>query len=228
VAHNTELAVDNAKQTADNAQQGRRQMNKTTSEIECLVRNLEDSAATVEILERESQQISTVMDVIQGIAEQTNLLALNAAIEAARAGEQGRGFAVVADEVRSLATRTKESTAQITRIIEDSQHRTFTIVKQIDQCREQGALSAKSVGLVGEHLLKIIEGIDGVTAMSQQIATTVNHHDQASVKMCQTMAAIKDIADEANHYAEQEHNVCCLVNRQTEDLNLLLKRFLIS
>ncbi|MGS0730615.1 methyl-accepting chemotaxis protein, partial [Shewanella sp. 0m-11] len=121
VAKNANDAADAAAQTDGQSQAGLAVVNSTVEAIESLAVGIERASQVVKDLEHDSHQIGSILDVIKGIAEQTNLLALNAAIEAARAGEQGRGFAVVADEVRTLASRTQESTEEIQAMIEKLQ-----------------------------------------------------------------------------------------------------------
>ncbi|MGY0565664.1 MAG: methyl-accepting chemotaxis protein, partial [Paraglaciecola chathamensis] len=121
VAHKASESSSITQDTSSLASEGMRKVNSSSALIQTLAENMRESTTKTEMLEKHSQSIDTVIQVIKGIAEQTNLLALNAAIEAARAGEQGRGFAVVADEVRTLAQRTQVSTGQITEIIEKLQ-----------------------------------------------------------------------------------------------------------
>ncbi|HCE50246.1 MAG TPA: methyl-accepting chemotaxis protein, partial [Shewanella baltica] len=155
IAKTTELAASKAGQTHDNAQSGQLEVEQTIHKIQSLAEQLNSSAAVVNELERDSETIGSVLDVIRGIAEQTNLLALNAAIEAARAGEQGRGFAVVADEVRNLAMRTQSSTQEIANIIQTLQTRTRSIVQLMESSQKQGVESAEQAASAGA-LLKLI------------------------------------------------------------------------
>ena len=141
ISHNTEAAAQKAESTNNNAQQGRNEVDATIKHIMVLSDSLAGASDVVSQLEKDGETIGSVLDVIRGIAEQTNLLALNAAIEAARAGEQGRGFAVVADEVRSLAQRTQDSTQEIESIISTLQQRTREVVNIMEQCRVQGSES---------------------------------------------------------------------------------------
>ena len=225
VAGNTAQAADSARQTTDSARQGRQRVDHTISEITSLSSTLAESADAVQLLEQESQQVGTVLDVIRGIAEQTNLLALNAAIEAARAGEQGRGFAVVADEVRNLAMRTQESTSEISTIIDGLQQRTHNIVELINQCREQGDASAQSAGQAGDQLVEITREMEQIMAMSEQIAAAVEEQSSVANTMSQNMVVISDVADEASRHAEENSSSCRQVNNQTVKLTGVVSQF---
>ena len=134
IASNTNDAANKAEQTNQNASKGKQDVDATIKQISLLSNKLSESESVINLLAEDSVTIGSVLDVIRGIAEQTNLLALNAAIEAARAGEQGRGFAVVADEVRTLASRTQESTKEIENIISSLQSRTTNIVSLMTEC----------------------------------------------------------------------------------------------
>lgn len=228
VAGNSEEAANSAKRTTNNAADGRQQVDLTIDKINQLLNSLEDSATIVKHLEQESNQVGQVLEVIHGIAEQTNLLALNAAIEAARAGEQGRGFAVVADEVRGLAIRTQESTAQITDILKGLQQRTSHIVDQIENCANQGRISAESVGLAGEKLMQITQEIEQVTMMSEQIAAAVSQQTEAASAMSNNMEVIGEIADVSKGNVDQNKDVCGLANSQAIHLNEVVGRFKVS
>ena len=167
----TEVA-SNATQTATAANEANTEANTgskvvltAVSSIQDLASKLEDSARIIHQLEEGSIQIGTILDVIRGIAEQTNLLALNAAIEAARAGEQGRGFAVVADEVRTLASRTQESTQEIQAMIEKLQTYSKEAVVSMEQSQEQAKESVEQAELAGQSLNTITASIATINDM---------------------------------------------------------------
>ena len=143
VANNTQITSQAASDVTREAIQGRQAMEQTVEQIQQLADEVEKAAEVVGGLEKNSQEIGAVLDVIKGIAEQTNLLALNAAIEAARAGEQGRGFAVVADEVRTLASRTQQSTEEINKMIEKLQVGSRQAVTAMGQSREKTQQAVK-------------------------------------------------------------------------------------
>ncbi|MFT2092289.1 methyl-accepting chemotaxis protein [Paraglaciecola sp. 2405UD69-4] len=161
------------------ASDGQEVVNHTVQSIQELAANVDDSAEVISKLEADSNQVGVVLDVIKGIAEQTNLLALNAAIEAARAGEQGRGFAVVADEVRTLASRTQQSTEQIQSTIEQLQDAARSAVSAMAKGTERASTSVETANKAGTSLTAITETINRITSMNDQIAHSTG--DQQSV-----------------------------------------------
>ncbi len=201
ISGNTEQAASRAQATNENAAQGRQEVDSTVLRIAQLSDSLGGASDVVGQLEKDADTIGSVLDVIRGIAEQTNLLALNAAIEAARAGEQGRGFAVVADEVRSLAQRTQDSTQEIENIISALQQRTQEVVTIMQRCREQGGESADQASRAGDLLSSITQEIETIMEMSTQIAVAIEQQSQVASEVNQNVVRIRDIAEQASSHA---------------------------
>ena len=177
------LAAEAANHSNLIAKQGQHTVSSTVQNIELLALNLQQASATIAQLEQDSNQVGAVLEVIKGIAEQTNLLALNAAIEAARAGEQGRGFAVVADEVRTLASRTQKSTEQIQRTIEQLQSAAREAVQKMKLSSEQADLSVQSANQAGLSLQEITGSIAQICAMNQEIAAATDEQQHLTKTM---------------------------------------------
>lgn len=218
VANNTTLAVEKAEQNAMAANDGQEVVNIAVRDINELSQQLVDSSEVINNLAEDSQNIGSVLDVIRSIAEQTNLLALNAAIEAARAGEQGRGFAVVADEVRSLAMRTQESTSEIAAIIESLQNRTETIVTVMQSCREKGDDAATQAAQAGERLHSINAGMTEILDMSTQISTAAEEQTSVMASVSESIVSIRDIASRANNLTEENVDMSASIAEQAANL----------
>ncbi|KMT64471.1 methyl-accepting chemotaxis protein [Catenovulum maritimum] len=198
----------------------------TSKEImETLTGELDTATLLVEQLNTESNAIGDVINVIQGIAEQTNLLALNAAIEAARAGEQGRGFAVVADEVRSLASRTQESTGHIKHQIEALQKGTHTVTSNMEQLKAQGI---KAVDVVVESLgafSVLHQELDDIAKMSTQIATAAEEQTVVSDDINKQIHEIKEDSEEMSHHVQQTQMASQELNETSEVLDSYIDEF---
>jgi len=160
-----------------------------------LVAEVDSAAAVITKLEDDSSSIGMVLDVIKGIAEQTNLLALNAAIEAARAGEQGRGFAVVADEVRTLASRTQESTNEIQSMIEKLQSGTRDAVKVMLHAKELGEDGSSQTEASAEALAEISGSVKTISDMTTQIASAAEEQTAVAEEMSRNIVSISEVAD---------------------------------
>ena len=194
------LAAEAANHSNQIAKQGQQTVFSTVQNIEQLAQNLQQASATIAQLEQDSNQVGAVLEVIKGIAEQTNLLALNAAIEAARAGEQGRGFAVVADEVRTLASRTQKSTEQIQRTIEQLQSAAREAVQKMKLSSEQADLSVQSANQAGLSLQEITGSIAQICAMNQEIASATDEQQHLTKTM---LSYIRDIT---THTTQSQQN----------------------
>jgi len=225
ISHNTEAAAKKAESTNLNAQQGRSEVESTVNHINQLSNSLGDASAVVSQLEKDGETIGSVLDVIRGIAEQTNLLALNAAIEAARAGEQGRGFAVVADEVRSLAQRTQESTKEIESIISTLQGRTQEVVSIMQRCRTQGGESAAQATRAGELLGSITEDVQTIMEMSTHIAAAIDEQSQVASEVNKNVVRIRDIAEDASTHATTNAQTSEEVSEQARVLHQAIDKF---
>lgn len=180
VAKSAQQAADSAVTAHQHSDDSIEVVTNSSNEMHALLALLDETNSNALQLEKDSIEIGSVLDVIRSIAEQTNLLALNAAIEAARAGEQGRGFAVVADEVRTLATRTQASTNEIEEIIANLQSRANTVSKALTQTREQSANTAEHANQVANTLADIGEHISTIKALNQHIAEASEQQNAAA------------------------------------------------
>ncbi|MEW5682401.1 MAG: HAMP domain-containing methyl-accepting chemotaxis protein [Pseudomonadota bacterium] len=193
-----------ATQSNDAAAQGQQTVISTVENIQQLAGNVQEASDVITQLEEDANQVGTVLSVIKGIAEQTNLLALNAAIEAARAGEQGRGFAVVADEVRTLASRTQKSTEEIQRTIEQLQNAARLAVQKMQHSTAQAGNSVQSANQAGDALQLITRSIAQIRLMNQQIADATD--DQQ--KMANSIVHhVDEIFTNTEHSAESAGNI---------------------
>ncbi len=172
VSQDIATTADEARETDQLAKRGFRQFEDTLESIALLTRKTGEIAGVIDRLQADSSAIDGVMEVIRGIAEQTNLLALNAAIEAARAGEQGRGFAVVAEEVRTLASRTQESTREIQEMIERLQEAAGQAVQSIESGKVEVETSSRRARQAGESLTQILASVDRISQRCGRIATS--------------------------------------------------------
>ncbi|MEZ9626849.1 methyl-accepting chemotaxis protein [Aliivibrio fischeri] len=225
VANNTETASTSALEASEEAKQGNQDVQSNIEQIQIVSRDIEQAGELVEELERESNNISVVVEVIRGIADQTNLLALNAAIEAARAGEQGRGFAVVADEVRSLAGRTQSSTSEIVEIIEKLQASAAHAKSATDQscskirvCVEQSVQTGNSIQMIEETMMK-------VTDTSIQIASACSQQDSVTEELGRNIQSMSLSASEVALGAEQTAQSSVELAQLASTLQQSLSRF---
>jgi len=196
VASNANLAADSAQHADNNARLGQTVVKETITSINELAIEIETGANVIHELEKDAEAIGSVLDVIRGIAGQTNLLALNAAIEAARAGEQGRGFAVVADEVRTLASRTQESTTEIQDMIDSLQSQAIAAVQSITQGQEKTETSVTNASNAGDALNAIAESVATITNMNAQIASASKEQGIVAEEINQNVVNISQVANE--------------------------------
>ncbi|PFG58438.1 methyl-accepting chemotaxis protein [Vibrio sp. ES.051] len=225
ISESTSVAVEGVHQAANNAEQGRHVVEATVTNISQLTSILSNSQQSIGSLNQHVEKIGGAVNIIQGIAEQTNLLALNAAIEAARAGEQGRGFAVVADEVRALASRTHQSTEEITRVVTDIQSQMSTVVSDIDQCNDQGQQTLNASEQLDTSLQQIITDMQAIQGNSERIASAI---EEQGIVMNQVNGSITDlnVISENNMQSAQEclHEVNS-VSAQAHDMDKAVAEF---
>ncbi|QBL10109.1 methyl-accepting chemotaxis protein [Rheinheimera sp. D18] len=197
-------AAKAANQSSDAAELGQKTVTATVKNIQLLAGNVQEASDVIVQLEKDANQVGTVLSVIKGIAEQTNLLALNAAIEAARAGEQGRGFAVVADEVRTLASRTQKSTEEIQRTIEQLQSAARLAVQKMQQSTNQAGNSVESANEAGNALQLITQSITQIRLMNQQIVDATDEQQKMTNNIVQH---VDDIFTNTEHSSESANYI---------------------
>lgn len=227
VATNAAGAADAAQQADQNAQRGLQVMDETISSINALSAEVDRVAGAMNQLEQDTASVGAVLDVIKGIAEQTNLLALNAAIEAARAGEQGRGFAVVADEVRALAQRTQESTEEIQQIIETVQNGAAQAVKAMESSQEQTRNTVELATNAGGSIQEITGSVTSIRDMNTQIATAAEQQSFAADEIRKNVESMAGLAKNAHTSAKESTAVANRLDEASNDLGHLVERFKI-
>lgn len=225
VARNASAASEAANRSNSAALAGRARVDETVKAISLMVANVEDASTEVQGLAVMATDISKVLDVIRAIAEQTNLLALNAAIEAARAGEAGRGFAVVADEVRALAHRTQQSTSEIEQMISSIQKGTGAAVSAMTQTNTQAQKTLDTAQGAGAALVEITESIDNITERNVLIATASEEQAQVAREVDRSLVSIRDLSNQASNGASQTAVATSELTKLAVELNRLVKQF---
>ncbi len=225
VASNAANTAHTTNEANQQAKAGSAQVSTTIETINQLAKEVTQSAAIISKLEQESEGISRVVEVISNIAEQTNLLALNAAIEAARAGEQGRGFAVVADEVRTLATRTHDATQEIQSMVENLQNESRGAVKAMDQSRERAESSVTDAAHAGEVLEQITAAVATIFQMNEQIATAATEQSAVASEMSESVVRISDVTHETAQTSTEVAETSDKLAALAQELKLLVDQF---
>ncbi|WP_371927870.1 methyl-accepting chemotaxis protein [Pseudomonas sp. SJZ080] len=225
VAKNAEQAAGEVRDADERARLGQSSIDNCSRQIEQLSGTIEQAVAVIQTLSQESTQIGRVLEVIRAIAEQTNLLALNAAIEAARAGEQGRGFAVVADEVRMLAQRTQLSTTEIQGMIETLQRNSDAAVKVIDESRQGSQLTIEQANLASRSLDQIGHSLRNLTGLNASIASATSQQSQAVEDINRNVTQATGLAQENAQAGERTSAASQNLRQLAGQLNRLLGQF---
>lgn len=230
-----QLVVEHASEATDSAARadqatvhGKQVVTQSIGAIEGLASEVDSANGVIEKLAADSGQIGAVLEVIRGIAEQTNLLALNAAIEAARAGEQGRGFAVVADEVRTLASRTRESTQEIQQMIERFQAGTRNAAQVMKAVRDRAQGSVQHVAKVAEVLNDIAGSVDTIKSLNVRIADAARDQDSFVDSINNNVGAINRVATQVAEGSQRTTRQTASLGSLTDELGSLVRPFRMS
>jgi methyl-accepting chemotaxis protein len=225
IAQNCMMAVEGAQSASEAAVAGSGVVSSTIAGMEQIADRVRSSAQTVTSLGQRSEQIGAIAGTIEDIADQTNLLALNAAIEAARAGEQGRGFAVVADEVRALAERTTRATREIGEMIKAIQTETRTAVQQMELGVKEVEQGTEDASHSGEALQEILSRINDVTMQINQIATAAEEQTATTNEITNNIHSMTTITQETAHGANETASAAGNLSGLAEELERLVARF---
>ena len=225
IAQNCLMAAEGAQRASKSAQSGAAVVEYTVKVMGQIAEKVQESAKTVESLGARSDQIGAIIGTIEDIADQTNLLALNAAIEAARAGEQGRGFAVVADEVRALAERTSRATREISEMIKAIQNETKGAVTAMEQGVNQVENGTIEAAKSGEALQDILQQINDVAMQVNQIATAAEEQTATTSEISSNMMQITEVVQQTSHGAQESATAATQLNGNAEELQRLVRQF---
>ena len=225
VARNTSSAADSAKSADQCAVDGQKIVTTMARGVEALAEEIETSSNAINLLKEDSVSVGAVLDVIRGIAEQTNLLALNAAIEAARAGEQGRGFAVVADEVRTLAQRTQESTQEIREVIERLQGGADTAVERMTGSSRKVGENVDAANNAGAALANITEAVKQIVDLNVQIASAAEEQTTVTEEINRNMVNISEQTDITAESAQSLATAAQELRNLSDNLHQTVGRF---
>jgi len=225
IAQNCSMAAESSRQSSDSASHGGAVVQKTIAGMVKIAERVKHSAQTVESLGARSEQIGQIIGTIEDIADQTNLLALNAAIEAARAGEQGRGFAVVADEVRALAERTSRATREIGEMIKGIQSETKNAVRVMEEGVDEVEKGAMSSQQSGEALDMILQQIGEVTMQINQIATAAEEQTATTSEITMNVQQVTDVVHQTARGANETAAAAAQLSSNAEMLQELVRKF---
>ncbi|MGY1917511.1 methyl-accepting chemotaxis protein [Pseudomonas tolaasii] len=225
VAKGAEHAASEVRQAEDQASQGQQSIKASLHQIDQLSETIEQAVVVIQGLDQESSHIGRVLEVIRAIAEQTNLLALNAAIEAARAGEQGRGFAVVADEVRLLAQRTQTSTAEIQIMIEHLQSNSQAAVKIINASSVASQKTVEQARQAGQSLNQITSSLRNISGLNAAIASATLQQSHVVDEINQNVTKAATLAHDGAMLADRSNEASHHLGHLAGNLNRLLGRF---
>ncbi|WP_443218213.1 methyl-accepting chemotaxis protein [Pseudomonas sp. Gutcm_11s] len=225
VARNAEQASHAANDADRQAKEGETAVNDAVQQMDRLAGEVQRSSEAVNHLRNESDKIGSVLDVIKAVAEQTNLLALNAAIEAARAGEAGRGFAVVADEVRGLAQRTQKSTEEIEALIGSLQQGSQQAAGLMDSSRTLTEATVDLTRRAGSRLGEIADAVSAIQAMNQQIAAAAEEQTAVAEEINRSVINVRDISEQTAAASEETAASSTELARLGNDLQILVSRF---
>ncbi|MEJ2456563.1 MAG: methyl-accepting chemotaxis protein [Candidatus Thiodiazotropha sp.] len=228
VAKNTNVTAGAAREAGSQVDAGKQILARSASAVQQLSDRMSRSREVVDALQQDSTQVGTVLDVIRGIAEQTNLLALNAAIEAARAGEQGRGFAVVADEVRVLAQRTQESTEEIREIIESLQSRSHQTAQMLQENNGDIETTSELSGETQNAFTEIEDAVHRLLDMSTQIASATEEQASVTEEISKNVDNIHQVAQSTASGSEQTEASSQMLARLGDELKSLVGQFRVS
>ncbi|NIY84143.1 methyl-accepting chemotaxis protein [Vibrio hepatarius] len=227
ISNNASQAAQSAKEADDNAKDAQDIVNSAAKSVEALAQEVSQASNVISHLEGNVKNIAVSLGVIQDIAEQTNLLALNAAIEAARAGEQGRGFAVVADEVRKLASRTQESTGEIHQMIEQLKSASDAAVKAMDSSQTLSTSTVEEANSAAQALVKIQESIGTIMDMNALIATATEEQSIVGHEISQRVVVISDQSSQSAELANENRSGSQELNQRAAQLYDLVDRFTV-
>ncbi len=225
VARNAATAAESAKMADDESSKGGVVVEQTIEVIHALTTEVANATNVIERLEKDSEGIGAILSVIRSIAEQTNLLALNAAIEAARAGEQGRGFAVVADEVRTLASRTQQATEEIQEMIQRLQNGAHEAVRAMAFGREKAKASEEQVALASDALSRITRAVSSISDMNIQIASATEEQNAVAEEINRNVTTISEVSHETASGATQTAHASEELSKLAVQLHELMKQF---